>query len=76
LLAALSSEERAAVVTRVTEHWGAPNLEMEMDNLEALADLLVTPELVAHLRTIIEGDEELESLYAARLDALEHKKRP
>jgi hypothetical protein len=44
---------------------------MEMDNLEALADLLVTPELVAHLRTIIEGDEELESLYAARLDALE-----
>jgi hypothetical protein len=76
LLETLSAEERANLVTRVTAHWGAPNLEMEMDNIEALADLLVTPELVAHLRTIIEGDEELESLYAARLDALEHEKRP
>jgi len=70
LLAALSPEERAALVIKKTRSWGAPNLEMEMDNLEALADLLVTPELLTHLRGIIEGDEELESLYAARLDAL------
>jgi len=70
LLAALSPEERASMVTGVTEYWGAPNLEMDMDNLEALADLLVTPDLLTHLRAITEGDEELESQYAERLDAL------
>jgi hypothetical protein len=71
LLEAIPAEERVALVRSKTEKWGAPNLR-SLSGIESLADLLVTPAFIAHLRRIADESGEA-SEYAERIDALETK---
>ena len=70
LLAGIDRDSRAAMVLRVTKRWGLVNVRAELEGIESLADLLATPELVAHLRKIV-SSQNREADFFPKLDAIE-----